>query len=472
MYYSQYELYGGANKTVIIGISSVCAIIVLCIIIVVIYNINQKKKESERIAAEEEAKRKAAEALAEKKKDREQIREETEEMITTETSPMKKNISENTKNITLNTEKISEHTNKIGIISNNYDALNKIVQDKIDENNKDHKELGVKISGNHNELTDEIKLINKVIANVRAPYISATHETGRDWVRVGGGKDAAIEGQLILAKGENELDAWVVNRNGEKTVKPIHGAVVPKDVIDVVYPVGSVIVRFDLTNPEDIFPGTKWKKIDGNYLLTTNPQASRNDNLRAYDPVYIKGDLNKDVPMALLESQIPSHTHGVGSYKIEGATHSHDVSDKGSNSITILIKEAILKHTHGFKGPDNKGVTLITSLDGAHEHTYDHPTGKVKKGFGAKDAPTHWQDEQRKTSKSDNHHHKINLLGVTTDAAETKHTHSISAIQGKTQEATPQLTLKERSAATGGSAEHQHELKLPQLYCTVWVRIA
>ena len=431
---------------------------------------NLKKKESERIAAEEEAKRKAAEALAEKQKDREQIREETEEMITTETSPMKKNISENTKNITLNTENISQNANKIGIISTNYDALSKIVQQQIDDNATDHKEFGLKISGNYDELSDSIKLINDSIASVRAPYVTNTTQDASNWL-TGSGKDIAVEGQLLLARDANEIDQWVADENGTKIAKPIHGALVPKDVIDTVYPVGSVIVRFDLRNTEDLFPGTKWKPIDGNYVLTTNPGNTRSDSAQEWDPEYVEGDLNNDVPMTLTIDQIPSHTHSVGKYTIEGAEHSHSVSEKG---ITITMSEPTnnLTHFHTFKGADNGGVIVTTTLSGNHSHTYSFPTRREKHGYHNRTPQSvldaDWTD--RPVSDGGEHKHDINLSGVQTDNATIEHKHSITAIQGSTDKATPKLTLTGTSEKSGSGKEHSHQLQLPKIYCTLWVR--
>ena len=67
-----------------------------------------------------------------------------------------------------------------------------------------------------------------------------------------------------------------------------------KQIIDLVYPVGSIYMSFENKNPQDIFGGC-WNPIEGKFLL-------------AADSTYISGDIGGNNEVILKQTDIPKFT--------------------------------------------------------------------------------------------------------------------------------------------------------------------
>lgn len=113
----------------------------------------------------------------------------------------------------------------------------------------------------------------------------------------------------------------------------------PLDIVGIVtnliYPVGSILLTTDTTNPNTRFPGTTWAQVsEGLFLAGVGTGVDKN----SLSQEILVGDLNSSLgeyKHTLITSELPSHTHGCQS---DGA-HSHNCQENGN-------------HRHGLTHPD------------------------------------------------------------------------------------------------------------------------
>ena len=85
-----------------------------------------------------------------------------------------------------------------------------------------------------------------------------------------------------------------------------------KDIIDIVYPVGSIYMSVNDTDPSLLFHGT-WERIKDRFLLASGD-------------TYAAGSTGGEAQHTLTVSEMPSHTHAwkgkdTGSFESGGTTH-------------------------------------------------------------------------------------------------------------------------------------------------------
>jgi len=71
-----------------------------------------------------------------------------------------------------------------------------------------------------------------------------------------------------------------------------------QDLINTVYPVGSVYTSINEVDPADIMSGTTWEKIEGTFLLSSSDD-------------YTLGDTGGEAMHTLTTAEMPSHTHNL-----------------------------------------------------------------------------------------------------------------------------------------------------------------
>ena len=121
----------------------------------------------------------------------------------------------------------------------------------------------------------------------------------------------------------------------------------PRIMLDMIYPVGSIYMSVNATNPATLFGGT-WSQISGRFILA----ASGN---------YPSGSTGGNATKQLQLSEMPVHTH---TGTADSYTHNHSVTTT-SKTITVNTGSAGA-HTHGVTFP-SKSITTTTA--GAHTHT-------------------------------------------------------------------------------------------------------
>lgn len=86
--------------------------------------------------------------------------------------------------------------------------------------------------------------------------------------------------------------------------------VINRDVPNKIYPIGSIYISVNSTNPSELFGGT-WEQIQDTFLLASGT-------------TYTNGSTGGEATHTLTTNEMPSHTH------VQNA-HSHNPSSKGAN---------------------------------------------------------------------------------------------------------------------------------------------
>jgi len=131
--------------------------------------------------------------------------------------------------------------------------------------------------------------------------------------------------------------------------------------IDMIYPVGSVMLRMDSLDPGTI-PGmthTKWTRINTGYLLAgTSPLST--------------GGSSTSGSTALSKSQIPSHTHTATTDS--AGSHSHSVGMDVNNTSEVVgyaakrvYYYAASDRSQGWRRATNESLSMASA--GEHTHT-------------------------------------------------------------------------------------------------------
>ena len=455
-------------------IVNICTtIFVIVVICVVYYTLNKADKETnESISMLTNSTQ--SDLMETARKSRENIRSETEEMITTETSPMKQDISTNAKNITLQAENITENKNKIGIISANYDSLNKIVTNLLDTNKAEHAGMSKKISEQGETLSSQIGAINETVNALKKPYIAANEESAMSYIR--GNKQSIYPGQIVFTSDENNADYWVDSNYSPHIVQ---GKIIPKDVFDLIHPVGSILFRFDLTDPAKEFKNkfgvdSEWKKIDGAYMLTTSTESSHSDKKT---PTYVNSDVfldkepnnatmaKKGIFTSLLHvltlNEIPSHNHVVsGNTKDEG-NHKHNLKGgtDGGGIHSHVVSNLKVTGSTDTKGNHNHGVgpaRICGDEDGSNRWTWSNKNTNAYNNM--------W------TTWSGDHSHSISGKASGNTDSVGAHSHDFSKSALADFAGIHKHSFEVTSKNSGNGVGHSHGVKLPQVYVVMWVR--
>ena len=203
-------------------------------------------------------------------------------------------------------------------------------------------------------------------------------------------------------------------------------------VLQAVYPVGSIYCSYGSTSPETLFGFGSWTKIEGRFLLGANA-------------TYSLGSTGGEATVALTVAQLPSHSHSASSASAGAHTHTITVNSGGAHTHTAS-SASNGDHTHtrgtmditGYHGSEALisggwsgghpigGAFYISQGQGGHIATNDVGAGAEQLNFQASRS---WTGA---TSSNGAHSHSItvNSGGDHTHGASSAsagaHTHSIT----------------------------------------------
>ena len=83
------------------------------------------------------------------------------------------------------------------------------------------------------------------------------------------------------------------------------------NLLDNIYPIGSIFISTNTTNPSTYFGG-KWERIKGRFLLAAD------------DSTYKIGNVGGEANVTLTVNQIPSHSHTLG-FATQNSGSSYDM---------------------------------------------------------------------------------------------------------------------------------------------------
>lgn len=128
------------------------------------------------------------------------------------------------------------------------------------------------------------------------------------------------------------------------------------ELLDMIYPVGSIYMSIVGASPESILGGT-WERLTGKFLLGATPNGQGNNERPAG---YIGGEANH----VLTINELPQHTHGSKSLTGTWSTEAWN----GVNGTGIVSKTA---SSYNRKSPGGGSLLGSTSfkIDATHEHS-------------------------------------------------------------------------------------------------------
>lgn len=181
-----------------------------------------------------------------------------------------------------------------------------------------------------------------------------------------------------------------------------------KDIVDLIYPVGSIYISMNSTNPSTLFGGT-WEAFgQGRVLIGAGTGNDGNTSLS-----FPAGFTGGEYKHYLAKSEIPSHSHsfsGTTAANSRGHTHSYTKAT-GVQGHTLTIAE-IPSHEHAI---NYKQIVSGASWYGnspyylPYNPTYD--TGYIK---------------ATATGGGGSHNHGLGTSSVTTGSESQNHTHTFS----------------------------------------------
>lgn len=159
--------------------------------------------------------------------------------------------------------------------------------------------------------TGFIKAVEMIYADIKSKEPKITKKTGFNLDKTDMTENDS--NKLLTAKGVYNLEAGIEERF-QKFCS---------------FPVGSVLMLLDNSNPALLFPNTTWQKQEGRFLLgTTNSEGA--------------GETGGASTVALSINNMPIHNHLVSVTVENGGDHRHQVESH------IHTQPS---HTHGYKAP-------------------------------------------------------------------------------------------------------------------------
>lgn len=167
-------------------------------------------------------------------------------------------------------------------------------------------------------------------------------------------KDTTITGNLNVSEDIQIGNISVLDALGSVTV-------------DAIYPVGSIYMSVNSTNPGTLFGGT-WEQLQDKFLLGAST-------------TYSVGSTGGEATHTLTSGEMPSHTHTFTGESAksgnQSANHSHTVTVNSNGAHTHNVKYSqygtssgsfhVLRRDHAEDGYINTNAAAMSS--GAHTHT-------------------------------------------------------------------------------------------------------
>ena len=191
---------------------------------------------------------------------------------------------------------------------------------------------------------------------------------------------------------KNEFDAWF--KLVDEKLNYLYGQL--QTTASKLYPVGSVYISFNSTDPSTLFGGV-WQRLKDTFLLVNGDQ---------YAPNTTGGSATKSIAVSNLPahnhtvSSSGSHTHSSANVTVSTAgNHSHTASTNGNHSHTGIkggdnddggshfafgtstyqqnSTTSAGSHTHTIGTAGNHTHTVSIASSGSHTHTTENTGGSV-----------------------------------------------------------------------------------------------
>lgn len=159
---------------------------------------------------------------------------------------------------------------------------------------------------------------------------------------------------------------------GNDTMKLITPAVLKEvlaafklTIFDEIYPIGSLYETTTNNNPNTLWPGTKWDKMDGGRVLVSAGTYTESGTTYTYN----LGDTGGEAKHQLTTGELAVHNHNISISISSSGGHYHHF--RADNSGSASGGDALNNTNTGGKG----GTYLSTSTDGYHSHSVSASIG-------------------------------------------------------------------------------------------------
>ncbi len=132
------------------------------------------------------------------------------------------------------------------------------------------------------------------------------------------------------------------------------------DILEVVYPVGSIYMSVNNVDPAKLFGGT-WEKLKNRFLLGAGD-------------TYTNGDTGGEATHTLIGAEMPAHTHGFSATTSSGGRHQHvtgyrrrDVYATGGNADAMIWSQETETVKSDFAGEHSHSVSGTTGATGSSQ---------------------------------------------------------------------------------------------------------
>lgn len=145
-----------------------------------------------------------------------------------------------------------------------------------------------------------------------------------------------------------------------------------ENLLDRTYPVGSIYMSVNSTEPSTLFGGT-WERLKGRFLIGagTNTEINTNEeygNLGNEDPTFAGGETGGEYRHQLNATEMPEHNHDTNDYTLvfnKGAVQIQ--TNMGAKTIVEVEYSNILPNIRATKNEDGNR-TGLTGGDGKHNN--------------------------------------------------------------------------------------------------------
>lgn len=152
-----------------------------------------------------------------------------------------------------------------------------------------------------------------------------------------------------------------------------------KEVINIVHPVGSIWETTTTDDPNILWPGTTWVKMDAGRVLVSAGSYTENGTTYAYN----LGDKGGEAKHQITIEEMTKHTHtmsGAGDHRHFIANTDNNNTTGGLNSSTHLIYKYIHNSYENFElmGSNLDSNIGLTSQNGNHTHSISATGGNAR----------------------------------------------------------------------------------------------
>ena len=248
-----------------------------------------------------------------------------------------------------------------------------------------------------------------------------------------------------------------------------------QSLIDLIYPVGSIYMSVNATNPSDLFGGTweRWGSGRTPVGVDVNDSDFASSELTGGEKVHV---LTSD-ELASHAHSIPAHAHGLNSHTHSVGAHAH-----GLNSHT----HSVPAHAHGLNSHTHSIPALsgTAASNGAHTHKYGFIDNNGGSGTARNGTANVTDYSQYATSSAGAHTHSVTTTANTSGAASGSTANNTAFNSGGASGNTANSSALTSGAASGNTANSTavdsgatgsgtaHNNLQPYITCYMWKRTA